>query len=151
MGCDIHCYAERKSEQRYLEIECNSFDWRDYSLFAFLAGVRNYSGVDPISEPRGLPGDLSDEVAEEWDDGFNYHSASWLSLEELLAFDYDQVTEDRRVTRQIAPNIRSGACTCEPVEGNTMTYREFLGEGYFEELESLKELGADRIVFWFDS
>ena len=32
-----------------------------------------------------------------------------------------------------------------------MSYREFLGDGYFDEIKKLQEAGADRIVFWFDN
>ena len=73
------------------------------------------------------------------------HSASWFSLAELLAFDYEQIMEDRRVTRN-----NDGGCICEPGEGKMMTYREFLGPNFFDEINQAKEKGADRIVFWFD-
>lgn len=91
------------------------YDGRNYNLFAILADVRNgrgFAGVqigegfNPISEPRGLPADLCDEYAatarrEDSDEDetvataapradLGDHSQTWLSLAELLAFDWTQ-------------------------------------------------------------
>jgi hypothetical protein len=70
-------------------------------LFAILADVRNgrgFAGVvtglgfNVISKPKGLPSDVSSYVqneSDEWDcDG---HSHSWLTLKEILDFDWNQV------------------------------------------------------------
>lgn len=149
MGCDIHSQAERKVNGKWEIVpDIVPFDWRSYGMFAFLAGVRNYSAITPLSKPRGLPAD-----AVERDDGDcgGDHSHSWLSLEELLAFDYDASMEDRRYTRQEGPNSFNGAATCEPGQGEKTTYREFLGEAFFKDLEKLKAAGAERVVFGFDS
>lgn len=167
MGCDIHSFAERKRngkwekvgehfslgewEKEYYKKEKNDspFDWRSYSMFAFLAGVRNYDHCKPISEPKGLPNDISDEVKDEYGEGFDYHSASFLTSKELLDFDYDKVFWNRRVTKN-----NNGASLAEEGEGTNVTYRENLGEFFFIHLKELEELGkADevRIVFWFDN
>lgn len=148
MGCDIHAYAERKTNRGWEPVgDLSPFDWRSYGLFGFLAGVRNYSAIPPIAEKRGFPDDAGNEVREEyksWE--CDAHSASWLSMTELEAFDYDAPMEDRRVMRD-----GNGGCTCEPGEGEKTTFRAFLGPAFFEELEKLKAAGADRIVFWFDN
>lgn len=57
MGCDIHAFVEYcwpnqervywRSLSRELRLD------RDYDMFAHMAGVRNYTNVTPISEPRG--------------------------------------------------------------------------------------------------
>lgn len=154
MGCDIHVCAERKGADGNFE-DVNIGDalcGRSYGEFAFLAGVRNYSGVQPIAEPRGFPEDAASTTAQAFDDwGCDAHTPSWLTVDELLAFDYSASMEDRRVTRQIAPGLVSGGCTCEPGEGKAMTWREFLGEWFFRDLEAIKAAGAERIVFWFDN
>ena len=98
-----------------------------------------------------MPEDASDGVRDEYGDGFDYHSASWQYVSELLEFDYDTPMEDRRVTRQMPSGILNGGCTCEPGEGEKMTFREFLGPAFFDDLEKLKAEGADRVVFWFDN
>lgn len=128
MGTDIHTCVEVRREdgewKAYLRpmVE-GGFVWpegsedqprlvwldvdRDYTLFAFLAGVRNgygFAGVDtgdpirPIADPRGLPEDVSFEVASEhasW--GLDAHSASWLTVKELLEADWDQEVVHRGV------------------------------------------------------
>jgi hypothetical protein len=149
MGCDIHVQAERKVDGKWQLVPGNFFDWRGYNVFAFLAGVRNYSAITPIAQPRGLPDDCVDT------DDYNSarggdHSFSWLSIPELLAFDYEARMEDRRIT-VTEGNFTNGAVTAEPGGGETMTYREYLREGFFDELEKLKAAGAERIVFGFDS
>lgn len=153
MGCDIHSFAEKKVGDRYEMIpDLAPFDWRDYGMYGFLAGVRNYSAVPVLAQPRDLPDDLSPGVrerAEDW--SADAHTHSWLSVTELLAFDYDKPVEDRRYTRQEAPNFFNGAATAEPGEGKSMPWREFLGDGFFTDLEKLKAAGAERVVFWFDN
>lgn len=76
------------------------------------------------------------------------HSPSWLSLYELLTFDWDQsvihlesiVEQD---TRWVRPEL--------------VTYRDVISENRFvaEGLAQLQEFVADpsnlRMVFWFDS
>ena len=114
-------------------------------MFGFLAGVRNYSGITPISEQRGIPSNTGSI------DGLGEHSFSWLWIDELLNFDYDQEMEDRRVTVQIKPNVWDSGHTCEPGQGRKTTYRDFLGSGFFADLVKLRELGAERVVFGFDS
>jgi len=151
MGCDIHTLAQHKTEAGWEDIDFAPFDWRDYGLFAFLAGVRNYSAVTPISEPRGLPDDMPTPSDDDWDRWCDLHSTSWLTVEELLTFNYDEVVEDRRYIRKEPSGMLNGAATCEPGQGKFQTWREFLGNTYFEDLEKLKVLGADRIVFGFDS
>lgn len=155
------------------------FGWRSYAVFGFLADVRNYSCCEPICETKGLPNDseylnsispyaydrnpMNGEVIPEneretvkkdvQEDG-NYHSMSWLTLKELLDFDYEQKFWDRRVTKQVSPNGWDGAALADEGEGQTITYREHLGEGFFKDIDVLKTLGSSedvRIVFWFDN
>lgn len=81
------------------------FKRRNYDVFAMLANVRNgrgFAGCDtgdgfvPISEPRGLPDDVTPEVRAESDKwGGDGHSHSWLTLAELLAYDWNQTTRHR--------------------------------------------------------
>ena len=173
MGCDIHSYAEKKVNGKWEKVSDqfsldefdkkwyrkekgdNPFGWRNYSIFAFLADVRNYDHCTPISEPKGLPDDISDEVKEKADDwDGNGHSHSFLTLKELLDFDYDKSFWNRRVTKQIAPNVWNDSSLAEEGEGKIITYSENLGDWFFIHLEELKMLGDPedvRIVFWFDN
>jgi len=60
MGCDIHAYVDFKSFKK------DNCDWyiknlaqirlgRDYLLFSYLADVRNYNNITPISPPKDIP------------------------------------------------------------------------------------------------
>lgn len=104
--------------ERWVYLELVQFDWdrpageealsldpdvpvvwggeREYSLFAYLAGVRNRRNVVPISVPRGFPLDLSPEVEHEAkqhiapgldfriDQVVDFHTPSWLLVQEIL-------------------------------------------------------------------
>ena len=152
MGCDIHAHVEyRHATGAWVYVpELELFDYRNYNLFGWLAGVRNYSAVPPIAAPRRLPVDVSPEIAHALDGwGSDAHSVSWLSLEELQAFDYDAAVENRRMTVG-----NSGGHTADPGGGTMTTYREFLGTSYFADLERFvlaAERGPVRVVFWFDN
>ena len=138
MGCDIHIIYERQAADGtfwpvdmsgyrtgpYLELP---FSERSYSLFAFFAGVRNYSNIKPIAEIRGLPYESHD-----WKRDRDLHSHSWLSIKELSQFDYDAMLVDER---------------CGDV---VESYREYLGENFFVELANCRAAGVDRILFCFD-
>src|SRR3990167_8545130 len=113
------------------------YDHRNYDCFAILANVRNGFGVagiatgggfTPISAPRGLPPDMSPEVArldyshpehdEDSDDvSLGEHSRSWLTLAELLACDWTRVTTKRGYISlaQFAERVANGV-TKPPVE-----------------------------------
>lgn len=172
MGCDIHSFAEVRQADGtwqaagdvfpYDELDAtwrkkthgeHPFDLRNYGLFGFLAGVRNYSGVPAISQPRGVPDDASPRVLALRDDPGG-HTPSWLSLRELVDFDYDAPVEDRRYTKQTGPNSFDGGATAAPGAGTMTTWREFLPEVFFRDLEILKTLGPIddvRVVFNFDN
>ena len=110
MGCDIHMHVEYKDFRGdrwfcgdYFTInpyyeENNSdgelpynlvdiYPYRNYSLFATLANVRNYGGTSYIDEPRGLPDDVCVEVKKASDRIGDYgHSRSYFTLQELIDF-----------------------------------------------------------------
>jgi len=139
---------------------------RNSDLFAILAGIGNrtigpggdkYDRFTVISRPRGLPPDVSQEVRKEyeklqtgydgWDDDTFY--ASWLTIREILDFDWNQATKEIR---------KDGAAHLTPVELNR-TYPECVSP-FLEFCEYLDfqfstgsnaERGSNvRLVFWFD-
>lgn len=127
MGCDIHFYVERRDGARWVSCDQweteqedgvvrkhvnykNSFYHdRNYDLFAILADVRNgrgFAGVKtgegftPICEPRGIPDDGSPEyraAAEIY--GGDGHSHSWLTVAEIMAFDWTQTSKKSGVVK----------------------------------------------------
>lgn len=103
MGTDITIYTEKKLDNKWICCDHFSFsnrynlgkqtlvpiyDKRDYRLFTALCGVRESFGIVPISEPKGLPDDLSEKVknliADE--EVFMYHSCSYLTAKELFKY-----------------------------------------------------------------
>lgn len=108
MGCDIHLFAEVRREGKWKFVSKapsgsvdpdpipdygdQFYSGRNYELFALLANVRNYNdSVKPLSEPRGVPIDISSPMAkaiESWSgDG---HSHSHFTLNELMTFAYGE-------------------------------------------------------------
>lgn len=172
MGCDIHSRVQIQQKDGTWKtvvarifptsyallfdegVELNEptsepFDWRSYGMFAFLADVRNYSHVPPISQPRGLPKDLGVTDPNQLEDYFGDHSFSWLSLDELLAFNYDQTFENRRTMRD-----GNGAADAGSGNGIKTTFREFLGPLFFRDLDIIRQVAREekaRIVFGFDN
>lgn len=162
MGCDIHSYLEIRKDDHWRhatgDVLSKPDQWsgpgevfplRSYGLFGFLADVRNYSHAPVIAEPRGLPIGDADGLRAKYGDGMDRHSASWLTVAELLAYDYDQMFWDRRVTRG-----NNGPALAEEGEGRHLSLRDFLGEWYFRRLNEVAALGTPedvRVVFWFDN
>jgi hypothetical protein len=165
MGCDIHSHVEVRRDGRWVyesgeeytdkDVIEGPFGWRDYGLYGFLADVRNHSHSPVIAEPRGVPGDLSPEARHEYNEWLDdLHHASWLTVAELLAYDYDQVFWDRRVTKQLASGVLDGAALADQGEGRHISLRQFLGNSFFADLVALQSLGKPedvRVVFWFDN
>ncbi len=105
MGTDIHMITQVQDPSGvWRTVPGVAFHDRNYNTFAQLAGVRNgrgFAGCDlgagfiPITEPRGLPEDVSKWLEGEsdgGDDALGDHNHSWLLLSELLAYDTTQTT-----------------------------------------------------------
>ena len=105
MGCDIHLFVEVEhdgtwnsvdeweTEDGYTSVvyEKQYYNGRNYDLFALLANVRNYNNVKPMKCPVGLPDDVSYQVMQKSESyGSDGHSHSYLTLKELIDFDWDQ-------------------------------------------------------------
>lgn len=75
-------HIECKKRCRWVLHSEDIYDGRNYELFGILAGVRG--NITPISYPKGLPFDVTDEVKslyESWEGCA--HSASWITLDEI--------------------------------------------------------------------
>ncbi len=155
MSCDIISFAECKNknigqwEQVHGAFSMNYYDgeigkcdepfyWQDYLMYGVLADVRNDHGATPISNRKGIPKDVDIGILLEYQrdrDSLGIFGASYLTLRELIEFDYEKTFLDIRHE----PNT-------------THTYRERLGDLFFTHIEELKQLGNPddvRIVFWF--
>ena len=111
MGCDIHIVAEVKENGVWRgntdavfpnpdyelkwskdKFTVNPHEGRSYVWFAILAGIRNRHLLNPISEPKGFPSDVSESsqlIEEEW--GLDLHSQSYLTYTEFEKYDWSQV------------------------------------------------------------
>ena len=172
MGVDIHSLVEVKTNGKWVIVKhaifddygdietAEFFEKRNYAVFGFLADVRNYSCCQPICEPKGFPDDSeylnssiygSDRnIINDLQEDSSYHSRGWLTLKELLDFDYEQKFWNKR---PVFPNQWNNQFLVNEGEGQPITYRKHLGEGFFKDIEVLKTLGNPedvRIIFWFN-
>lgn len=163
MGADIHMMAEKRSrytdeskewqpvlaaifESSYYRDGEQLSDWnapytfqpyedRNYRLFSVLANVRNGDGLTPIAEPRGLPQDIhkfTDWYLEDVDP--IDHSATWLTLEEVMAYPWTEIESDW-------PGHKTLADDCAQFLGNMKNLQAYA-----------KSENCDiRLVFGFDS
>ena len=100
MGTDIWSYLERKNHETgsweyvtlYKKDEDGDFtpiflyDGRDYEMFNKLASARSLWSDEAFTPCRGVPEDMSPEVAEKYGDGEYFHSATWYDLVELRLY-----------------------------------------------------------------
>ena len=136
MGCDIHAYLEKKNSDGTYSYVKDVFESREYNLFAFLAGVRNYIRIKPINDARGLPTDLSEYVKDEYENWkYDAHSVSWIDVDELYDFNYMNNVHDENTSFSY----------------QFMTYTTFLGEHTLSDILKLGQYINHRIVFWFDN
>jgi len=201
MGCDIHICTEIKKvvegteewfnadnwkfnpyfkedeEEGELEYEIKSiYNNRGYNLFALLAGVRNYSEVVPIDEPRGIPKDVHSVTKREYESwGLDGHTPSWFTLEELKQAKKDNPTT--QYSGMVSPEgmaaIENGDMPdmwCQDTNIPDYKYVEWahehtLFDQLIEQLELIKRDGfllfgdeehpeldcKVRMVFWFDN
>lgn len=165
MGIDIKCFTEVKRADgwEWVHEQWPFFD-RNSVYFGLLGHRIGLDGLRQISPPRGLPPDLSQRVksaSDVWQDEYFYHS--WLTLKELLDYDYDQIVARRRVITVWEDTVWE--------EGYAKPYYyapENEEEGEWKDFSLAEELGADisgcfrklvdelgvpediRVVFWFD-
>lgn len=174
MGCDIHMYVEYKlgskwhngdyfrmnpnwkgadsvSESQYTRVEI--YPYRDYALFSVLANVRNgYPGYQCIDQPRDLPDNVTDFVKAEYESwGWDAHSASYLTLQELIDFHekYHPVY-DLPLSGYILENLIEKLK--ERANDINLIY-DFYWNSDREESrrEAYRKSKNIRIVFWFDN
>lgn len=194
MGCDIHMYREVKrngewvsadkwstypytpeGEQpsQWIEFEDRAFTGRNYHLFGTLArGVREDHELS--FELRGLPFDVTQKVAAEWERGGD-HSATYLFLHELIDFrrfiekrgiviegmkDKDELADLRASIEsgnpdwnKIYPYCRS---TNDPRQVDfsiEVPAAFYIGRSLDEIIASFDGIEGDnkRFVFWFDN
>ena len=139
MGTDIHIHVELRLEEGGRWVHWNApHIKRNYALFTKLANVRGCPGVTPISNPRGLPADISEltHLARAEDD--DCHSDSWISRDEIRQvaewWERERILRDLHSEEWFEPAVMGGY---------------LIGNGYTSDLP---DWVADvRLVFWFDN
>ncbi len=152
MGCDIHTYALRVEPDKGVwlisrDVKIEPYGWiqdteflgyRNYSMFAFLTSgeVRNYSklkgGLQPERDHDKVFALMPIKKFNQ--EFFSGHTPCMLTIEQLTGFDYDQLMVDK-----------------EDNDGTVQTYREFLGQRFFADIEEMKRKGVTHFIFWFDN
>jgi hypothetical protein len=163
MGIDIYCYTEvKRGESWAFSAKDSPFCGRNYMLFGFL-GHRHCrpNGYPRIAAPRGVPHDLSPEMQAETvmlEDDLQFVYSSWVTLRELLDFDYDQVVNRERVIIEYVDGWDEPAYyrpeSDDEGEWKDFTLREEIGYHFPDMLRQMEEeLGTPdnvRIIYWFD-
>jgi hypothetical protein len=86
MGCDLKIHVEIKVKKSGWLHWNHPQIKRNYKLFTKMANVRpsDEEEIEPISEPRGLPADITKTVRFHFAyDEIDLHSASWLDSREI--------------------------------------------------------------------
>lgn len=173
MGCDIHAMIERRTVP-YPDSSPGYVRWanagepdvdRNYQVFAVLAGVRAERDDWPkISAPRGIPSDACGAMASwhsEWE--ADAHSASWVTLAEMKAFDHGQtVWSDRLVSGRDKDGNITETCAWSnreyPKVGQTNVFGPWGPEQWLTLIASLEAVKREgdtdediRMVFFFDN
>ena len=163
MGCDIHVKIEcrRKQDGKWVwrdytpmyqrpkltkdddlsEYEDYFIGGRCYDAFALLAGVRNYNGIVPISEPKGIPDDMSESVQREYETwGKECHSHSYYTLMELEYYCamHNVVAREWQDDEEILPT-------------KELLRPYLLALNFVHEHIWTVDKNAIRMVFWFDN
>ncbi len=168
MGTDIIAYIEVGTDYGSRKVVFGELSLaRDYTLFAFMAGVRAEPGWEPVAEPRGLPDDVSLEVV----------LGSLLYIDDALG----ALNADRFCTREQAESwVESGLSEFSGrhgIEAVTTPYRHSISWLDLDELDEVQRryrglvgsehreftaliaamrtlespgAPAPRLVFWFD-
>lgn len=126
-------FEKKNKEGKWEEIPGGAdwFDLQNYFIYGWFADVRNYGAVPPLPYKWGKAGEPID-----YETDYNYT----LETKWLFEFDYGQLVEDRRDGRDTLPEGK----------GITASWREHLGEWWFEQLNVLKDSGGERLVFNFN-
>ncbi|MFB1064931.1 hypothetical protein [Natrinema sp. H-ect4] len=152
MGCDIHGLIEvdwyatfpgekEENDWRTAVDNLGYLVGRSYDSFGCLFGVRNYVGMEPVAEGKGVPDSLSSRAEERVDDNRDWcHSFSYVTYEELQKVDWEE--EGRRDDSRIRKYVDGDLVGKASIWGNLSTEQaEQIREG-----ENLKEQQDDGTI-----
>ena len=150
MGWNLQAFPERTAGERHEIIpDLRVFAWRHCGMFGFLGGFENKIGIPALAEERGIPmGSILYEPFMTGEGVGDTFGTSWLSVRELLDFDYDATFVG---TFRIVDEYEDGSFSYLEDAGaaTEMTFRRFLGPDFFVELDRLVAASADRVVLFY--
>lgn len=172
MGCDIHIRTEVKiSGNKWIAADLPKegvYTGRSYTLFSILADVRNYNGIKPIANLRGIPDDCCKETLKDYKDWeMDSHSATWYTLRELENYlrENPKTKHSGMITLEQSEALNRGDIPdywCRYTNAEGYVFREW--EANETQLPILIDNVKDRakrkyvnngdyirIVFWFDN
>ena len=150
MGFDLFAFPERLEDGRYeTDTSDRFFDWRHHGMWSFLGGWDEDLGVPCIARERGFPAD-GVQIEPFMSEGLpsDIFGMSWLSVQELLDYDYDTAFVGRFRNLEDGDGHVIGYIP-DPEAATNITVRTFLAPDYFKELARLAASGAERIVFFY--
>jgi hypothetical protein len=169
MGCDIHAYIEyvngtnHVGEKDYWGFGKRTRIWRDYWLFALMAGVRNYWDVKPVAEPRGVPKDTSYDVREDYllyvsencpDEQGNCSKEDakrWLEYNCSQQWDENRITGPDWHTPSWLTLDELKLVLKRYIEENPYDIKRPYGKELNAIIAAMEKLPDSRLVFWFDN
>jgi len=93
MGTDIHGFIQVYDYGWRNMVNIGEIGDRDYDLFAYLFGVRNYSNYKPHFANRGFPDEFNDEKLKEmYIEGY-YHSVTYVNYNELKELSFTDIND----------------------------------------------------------
>ena len=146
MVCDIHGYMEIRKEGGW-EIHKaakeelddwttpSAFEARNYTTFRLLTNgeVRRDCPFD-LEDPRGIPDDATQFTLDEYGDGYDYHTASYITLAEA------------REMLRIVTKVSILDASINP--SDWVDTAKFIVDSFPEHKGDPEDL---RVVFWFDN
>jgi len=146
MGCDIHGFIEVKHKGKWECYDKIPLRTRNYDLFSLIAGIRG--NEKPISEPKGIPEDVSEIVKAEfksWEE--DAHTPTWLSSKESNEV-YKKF--DKIVKRDLKNQGKEEKDAWLVYGIDSFVYQLDTYGSYFLK-ENLVKYEDVRIVIWFDN
>lgn len=160
-----------KNNQDEFEL-VDKFDYQDYEVFAFVAGVRNYYDIEPISPPRGRINKIEKEEHKDFygfvssHDNYDYDTSyTWVTNKEIQEHltKFDQlkpaifkayITFDAYIKwdKELLPNCYSRSGPLNGKTAITMAEADRLiksNKGYRSSLLNLINDNSDKYQYYF--
>jgi hypothetical protein len=147
---------QRKIDGKLEICHCELFDCCGSYFYELFSAIEKKANTSPFF--KGLPDNVSKKIALQhsiWFEDIEMgQDASYLYLQDLLAFDYNQTIDKKSGWEEISGVhcTKSWSRVIKNSYDENLTYRKVLGEKFFIDLDFLQTIGKSdevRIVYWF--